>query len=152
MNKFCKLTDELASYAKPKENAYSLTDGTGLTIKILPNGSKYWRFRFRFDGKEKLLALGVYPSISLSTARDKTRAAKALLTQGIDPTTERKASKLAKQTANCNTAGKIQMEESEDLAEFFEFYEFYKEYKNKIQEKIQEKNSRVITKNSEDMF
>ena len=57
--------------AKPKSKAYKLTDGEGLYLLINPNNSRWWRFKFRIDGKEKLLSFGVYPDVSLKLARDK---------------------------------------------------------------------------------
>lgn len=55
------LTDVAARQAKPREKSYKLADGQGMYLEVMPNGSKYWRLKYRFDGKEKRLALGVYP-------------------------------------------------------------------------------------------
>ncbi len=65
------LTDTKVRSAKPEAKEYSLVDGDGMFLLIHPNGSKYWRFRFRFGGKQHLMAFGVYPETSLADARQK---------------------------------------------------------------------------------
>ncbi|EEC7628171.1 DUF4102 domain-containing protein [Escherichia coli] len=65
------LTDAKIRAAKPTDKAYKLTDGAGMFLLVHPNGSRYWRLRYRILGKEKTLALGVYPEVSLSEARTK---------------------------------------------------------------------------------
>jgi integrase len=85
------LTDTELRNAKPKEKPYKLADGGGLVLLVHPNGSKYWRLRYYFLGKEKLLALGVYPKLSAKVARQKAADAKAELAKGIDPSVTRKA-------------------------------------------------------------
>jgi len=90
------LTDVKIRNAKPKEKAYKLSDGDGLYMLINPKGGKWWRFRYRFDGKEKLISLGTYPEVSLSDARDKRTEARRKVAAGINPSQERKALKAAK--------------------------------------------------------
>ncbi len=80
--------------AKPKGKAYKLSDGGGLYLFINTNGSKYWRLKYRFAGKEKTLSLGVYPNVTASRAREKVLTAKALLDEGKDPGIEKKQAKL----------------------------------------------------------
>lgn len=63
------LTDTKVRSAKPEEKEYSLVDGDGMFLLVKPNGSRYWRFRFRFGGKQHLMAFGVYPDVSLADAR-----------------------------------------------------------------------------------
>ncbi len=63
------LTDIKAKAAKPEVKAYKLTDGAGMFLLVHPNGSKYWRFQYRYDGKQKMLAIGVYPDVTLAEAR-----------------------------------------------------------------------------------
>lgn len=82
--------------AKPKEKFYKLADGEGLYLHVAETGGKLWRFRYRFEGKEKLLALGAYPAISLLDARQKRDEARRQLAHGIDPGAVRKAQKQAK--------------------------------------------------------
>lgn len=82
--------------AKPKEKFYKLTDSDGLYLHIAETGGKLWRFRYRFDGKEKLLALGSYPEISLLDARQRRDEARRQLANGINPGAVRKAQKQAK--------------------------------------------------------
>ena len=88
------LTDIAIKKAVFKDGPYRLTDSKGLTLLIHPNGSKYWQFRFRFADKGKLLALGVYPEISLAEARIRCDKARKQLYDGIDPCAERKLQKL----------------------------------------------------------
>ena len=89
-----KLTDTAIRTAKPKEKPWKLTDGGGLYLLVNPTGGKLWRLKYRFGGKEKLLALGSYPFVSLKDARTRAIAAKELLTRGMDPSAERKAAKV----------------------------------------------------------
>lgn len=79
------LTDTKVRAAKPDEKAYTLADSDGLFLYVHPNGSKYWRFRFRFGGKQHLMAFGVYPEISLAEARERRDAARKQVALGIDP-------------------------------------------------------------------
>jgi integrase len=81
--------------AKPKAKFYKLTDSEGLYLHVTETGTKLWRFRYRFSGKEKLLALGKYPEISLFDARRKRDDARKLLANGVDPGAVRKAQKQA---------------------------------------------------------
>lgn len=93
-----KLTNTTIHSAKPKEKSYKLFDGDGLYIEITPRGNKYWRLKYRHLGKEKRLAIGVYPEISLKQARDARLRARELLGKGIDPSQykqQQKAVKLA---------------------------------------------------------
>lgn len=68
-----------AKNAKPKDRAYKLADSEGLFLLVQPNGSKLWRMKYRFGGKEKLLSFGAYPDLGISAAREKRCAAKQLL-------------------------------------------------------------------------
>jgi len=90
-----KLTDVKVRNAKPKGKQYKVFDGDGLFLQVMPNGSKYWRCKYRFADKEKTLALGVYPEISLLGARSSHLEARKTLANGIDPGQQRKAQKQA---------------------------------------------------------
>lgn len=90
------LTDVSARKAKPKEKSYKLADGGGMYLEVMPNGSKYWRLKYRYEGKEKRLALGVYPDVPIALARERRDDARKLLAQGADPSEHKKASKAAK--------------------------------------------------------
>jgi len=72
-------------YTQRRQRPFKLSDGGGLHLLVQPGGSKLWRLKYRFDGKEKLLSFGKYPGVSLAAARKKRQAAKELLAQGIDP-------------------------------------------------------------------
>ncbi|HBZ7679713.1 TPA: integrase arm-type DNA-binding domain-containing protein [Klebsiella variicola subsp. variicola] len=87
------LTDTKIRSAKPEEKEYSLVDGDGMFLLVKPNGSKYWRFRFRFGGKQHLMAFGVYPEISLADARKKREEARRLVAASIDPREHKRAVK-----------------------------------------------------------
>jgi integrase len=78
---------------RPTDKPYILTDERGLSIQIQPAGGKWWRFRYRFDGKAKMLSFGTYPDVGLKEARDKRDAARKLLAAGVDPGEHRKATK-----------------------------------------------------------
>jgi integrase len=88
-----KLSAVLVKQAKPKEKPYKLSDGKGLNLEIRPNSSKYWRLSYRYHDKQKTLALGVFPEVTLAIARNKSSEAKQLLDQGIDPSVHRKQQK-----------------------------------------------------------
>jgi len=89
------LTDTAVRNAKPAEKPIKLFDGGGLFLHITPTGQRYWRLKYRFAGKEKLLAIGVYPEVGLKEARDRREDAKRLLGEGVDPSVERKVRKVA---------------------------------------------------------
>lgn len=89
--------------AKPKDAPYSLTDDRGLSIQVQPSGGKWWRLRYRFEGKAKMLSLGTYPDVALSKARERRDDARRLLADGIDPGENRKATKAAGQDAASNS-------------------------------------------------
>ena len=89
-----KLTELGVRKAKPSSKQKKLTDGRGLFLLLHPNGSKYWRMKYRFMGKEKLLAIGVWPEVSLIAAREKRNEAKQLLKSGKDPSAAKKNLKL----------------------------------------------------------
>ena len=80
-----KLTARQVETAKPTEKPYKLADGGGLYLLVNPNGKRYWRLKYRSLGKEKLLAIGVYPDVSLAEARNKREDAKRTLAAGNDP-------------------------------------------------------------------
>jgi len=92
------LTDTTIRHAKSKEKQYKLSDSGGLHIIIKPTGSKLFYQKYRFGGKEKSLALGAYPAISLATARILSEDVKALLMQGIDPSKKRRQEKIIHKT------------------------------------------------------
>lgn len=79
------LSDAKARNAKPRPKPYKISDGEGLFLLVTPTGSKYWRLRYFLGGKEKLLALGVYPDVSLGDARERRAEARKALAAGIDP-------------------------------------------------------------------
>lgn len=93
--------------AKPKEKPYKLADGGGLYLLVQPNGSKLWRLKYRYAEKEKTLAFGPYPLITIAEARDKRDQAKKLLLNGVDPSAKRQEEKIAAATSARTTFGLI---------------------------------------------
>ncbi len=89
--------------ARPQEKPYKLADGGGLHLLVQPNGNKYWRFRYRFAGVEKMLAFGSYPATTLAEARAKRDEARKLVEAGTDPTVQKKLARLAAEAASRNT-------------------------------------------------
>lgn len=95
---------------KAREKHYRKADSGGLYLEVFPNGSKLWRWKFRVGGKEKRLALGAYPAISLKEARAKRDDEKAKLLKGIDPALERKRGKVAAKISAANTFAAVARE------------------------------------------
>ena len=87
------LTDKAVRNLRPQARPYKITDGHGMYLLVSPKGAKYWRLKFRHGGKEKLLALGVFPEIGLAEARRRRAKARALLYEGDDPCAVRQAKK-----------------------------------------------------------
>jgi integrase len=87
------LSDAQVSKAKPADKDYKLFDGAGLFLQVTPSGGKLWRLKYRFDGKQKLLALGQYPQISLANARKRREDARVLLANAQDPGAAKQAAK-----------------------------------------------------------
>src|SRR5215469_11277951 len=89
-----KLTDIKVKNAKAEDREIKLADGQGLYLLVTPQGRKLWRWKYRFNGKEKKMAFGIYPDVSLAQARDHRHEAAKLLASGVDPMVERKAEKI----------------------------------------------------------
>jgi integrase len=90
-----KITDAAIRNAKPAEKPQKLFYEEGLFLLVTPTGKKWWRLKYRLEGKEKLLSLGVYPGVSLKEARRRRDEARELVSQGVDPSAERKDAKAA---------------------------------------------------------
>ena len=97
------LSDASLRSAKPVVKPFKLADSKGLFLLVMPSGARLWRFKYRFAGKEKLLALGSYPATSLKQARAYREAAKLQIGRGIDPSALRKAEKASQTSAGANT-------------------------------------------------
>lgn len=97
------LNDTICKNTKPSEKPRKLSDGGGLYLEVMPSGSKYWRLKYRFNGKEKRLAFGVYPTVSLKEAREKREEAKKLLDSGSDPSLVKKEKKRVAKLNSENT-------------------------------------------------
>jgi len=96
-----ELSPSTVKNARPRATAWKLADGKGLFLLVLPDGAKQWRFKYRRPdtGKENLLALGTYPAVSLSKARELSVKVRTLLADGIDPGAQRKAERQARKEA-----------------------------------------------------
>jgi integrase len=97
------LKDIQVKALKPKKKQYKAYDSGGLFLIVTPKGGKWWRLKYRFDGKEKTLSLGTYPLISLKEARIKRDEAKKLLLEGVDPSDNKKAKKAAREESSANS-------------------------------------------------
>ncbi|MDC9588374.1 tyrosine-type recombinase/integrase [Xenorhabdus sp. XENO-10] len=105
-----KLTARQVETVKPQNKDFKLSDGGGLYLLVKTTGSKYWRLKYRIAGKEKLLAIGTFPLITLAEARRKRDEAKKLIAEGIDPNQDKKQKKLAAQGEISNTFESIARE------------------------------------------
>lgn len=97
------LTDTRIRNAKPSAKAFKLSDGGGMYLLVKPDGGRYWRLDYRFAGKRRTLALGIYPTLRLSDARTRREEARRLLVQNLDPGAAKKATKRAARLASENT-------------------------------------------------
>ena len=88
-----KLTEALIKTASFFAKPYKLNDGDGLYLLVNPTGSRLWRFKYRIERREKLLALGAYPEVNLKAARERLVEARKLLTDGVDPMAVKAAKK-----------------------------------------------------------
>ena len=104
------LTDTTIRNVKPTDRPFSLADEKGLSLSVQPNGGKWWRFRYRFDGKAKMLSLGTYPDVGLKAARERRDAARKQLAEGIDPGEQRKALKAEKLERAANSVEAVTRE------------------------------------------
>ena len=97
------LTDTAVKNLKPGGKMYRVADGKGLCVEVTPSGGRLWRYRYRFDAKANMLALGKYPEITLKEARERRDAARKLLAHGIDPSEARREERAAQEAATINT-------------------------------------------------
>lgn len=109
------LSDAAIRNAKPRDRAYKLADGGGLHLYVTPRGSKLWRLKYRFDGREKLLSFGAYPTTSLKAARLLRDEAKTLLSQGQGPSEVRESESRKAAAARANTFSTVSQSYREKL-------------------------------------
>jgi hypothetical protein len=103
-----KLTEELIRNARSAEKTYRLFDGGGMYLEVSTKGSRYWRLKYRIDGKEKRISLGIYPSVSLELARERRDHARLLVAQGTDPSSQRRQEKQSASEAALLEAAELQ--------------------------------------------
>jgi integrase len=101
------LSDTAIRNAKPGSKPLRLFDGGGLYLEVAPSGGKWWRLKYRHSGKEKRLSLGIYPDVSLKTARARRESARQQLAEGEDPSLLRQAAKEAEQKKTINTVQSV---------------------------------------------
>ncbi len=111
------LTDTNIRQAKPAATPFKLTDEKGLFLLVHTNGGKYWRMAYRIDGKQKTLALGVYPDVSLKMARERRNEARQLIANGTDPSELRKSDKASIQSAKQEAKAKAEAQRQADEVE-----------------------------------
>jgi integrase len=104
------LSDKSAANAKPAVKPYRLFDGKGLYLEVSPSAAKYWRVKYRFGGKEKRLALGVYPEVSLKKARERCEDARRMLQDGVDPGEHKRIARATRTEASANSFEAIALE------------------------------------------
>jgi integrase len=129
------LTDIAVRNTKPHSKAQKLFDGRGLFLLVMPAGQRYWRLKFRYAGKEKLLALGVYPEVSLAAARKKRDDAREKLAAGINPGEAKKAQKRAVLIAAANSfelVAKGWMEERKTVVEIGQYEKTSARFNNDV--------------------
>jgi len=98
-----ELTAVAARNAKPRETMYRLAAGKGLYLQVMPTGARYWRLKYRFAGKARMMGVGVFPDVSVAEARDARDAARKLLASGVDPSMQRRVEKLTQEVAVANS-------------------------------------------------
>jgi len=85
------LTEESMQQAQPLRRPWKISDGGGLHLLIATSGGRCWRYNYRFAGRQKTVALGIYPDVPLERARERHQRARALLAEGVDPSSERRS-------------------------------------------------------------
>lgn len=114
-----KLSDIKVKNLYPKKKTYKVFDGRGLYIEVQPNGAKYWRLKYRIHDKERRLAIGVYPYVSLKEAREKREEAKRLIAENIDPSKDKKRKKLRSKENEKNTFESVAREWFENRNDYW---------------------------------
>lgn len=128
------LSDKEINHAKPREKEYKLFDGGGLYLIVTPKGHKRWRLKYQFNGKEKRIALGVYPILTLSDARLQREKLKKQILEGIDPAQTKKDTKKA-----------IKQDEARKENTFYEISQkWWKSYKSEVSENYHAKLGRAL--------
>jgi hypothetical protein len=101
------LSDLAIRNAKPRPKVYRLTDETGLYLSVTPSGGKLWRWKYRFAGQEKLMALGKYPEVTLAMARERLGEGRKQLAIGVDPMAQRKVDKTEQLIASAGSFSNV---------------------------------------------
>ncbi|QJQ95429.1 MULTISPECIES: integrase arm-type DNA-binding domain-containing protein [Halomonadaceae] len=128
-----KLSATAVRNAKPRDKTFKLADGGGLYLEVAPTGSRYWRLKYRLAGKEKRLAIGVYPEVSLVEARAARDEAKRQLAQGIDPSSTKRIIKQLGEHAASNTFEAVATEWLEQVHQHDVVPEHYQRNKRRLE-------------------
>lgn len=131
-----KLSATAVRNAKPKDKTVKLADGGGLYLEITPTGSKYWRMKYRHAGKEKRLAIGVYPEVSLADARQARDEAKRQLAQCIDPSAAKRLAKQLGHQAAINTFEAVAIEWLEQVHQHEVVPDHYQRNKRRLERDV----------------
>lgn len=128
-----KLTATAVKMAKPQTKSIKLADGAGLYLEVRPTGSKYWRMKYRFAGKEKLLSIGTYPAVSLAAARQARDSAKQQLTEGTDPSMAKRLERILGQQVTANTFQLVAQEWLENVHKHDVVADHYQRNKRRLE-------------------
>jgi len=120
-----KLTENSIRKAQILEKQYKIYDGDGMFLLIHPNGSKYWRMKYTFDGKSKLESFGVWPGISLKEARQRRHDARQKIKNGINPVEEKRKSKQLKQKRSINKVHTDSVHDNESSTESYQWFSLF---------------------------
>ena len=116
-----KLTESSIRKAEILQKQYKIYDGDGMFLLIHPNGSKYWRMKYTFDGKSKLASFGVWPGISLKEARERRHDAKQKIKMGLDPVMEKRNNKKHQRNQAKIKSGNEYVNDNESSSTSFEW-------------------------------
>ena len=120
-----KLTENSIKKAQILEKQYKIYDGDGMFMLIHPNGSKYWRMKYTFDGKSKLASFGVWPGISLKEARQRRHEAKQKIKMGINPVEEKRKNKQLKQKRSIDKVNNDSIQDNESTTESYKWLRLF---------------------------
>jgi len=127
------LTENSIRKAKILEKQYKIYDGDGVFLLIHPNGSKYWRMKYTFDGKSKLASFGVWPGVSLKEARERRHEAKQKIKSGINPVEEKRKNKQLQQMQSTNKGNNEYLQAKESNNVFYQWLRLLSPQKKRIE-------------------
>jgi len=120
-----KLTENSIRKAQVLEKQYKIYDGDGMFLLIHPNGSKYWRMKYTFDGKSKLASFGVWPGVSLKEARERRHEAKQKIKMGINPVEEKRKNKQLQQRESTGKLNNVSVQAKESATVTYQWFRLF---------------------------